>query len=337
MNAAAAILAFRWLIRDTFRQARASGLSWLLLAASALCILVCLSVGVSGDQVLHRPGENAEFLSRVDGQADPSVAGASGANVVSGELTLGFGALKVPMGRDGPDAVHFLQLLLAGGVADTAGILLALIWTAGFLPAFLEPGTVLVILAKPLPRWTLLLGKYLGVLAFVAFQAAVFVVGTWLALGLKTGVWEPGYLLCVPLLLLHFGVFFSFSVFLAVWLRSTIACAVGSLGFWLLCWGVNYARHTVVALPHLDVTLAPLPTIVQATAEAGYWMLPKPADFGILLFQGLQAGNCFSSVPVFAEVQALGAFHPELSVLASLLFSVVMLFSAAWQLASGDS
>ena len=37
------------------------------------------------------------------------------------------------------DAVHFVQTWLAGWIADTAGILLALLWTAGFLPTFLEP------------------------------------------------------------------------------------------------------------------------------------------------------------------------------------------------------
>jgi hypothetical protein len=336
MNVSAAIYAFRWLIRDTFRQACASGLCWIMLSGSALCILVCLSAGVSGEQPLHRPGETAEFLPGGDPQADPAIAGASGVDVVSGELTLGFGAFKVPLGRDAPDAIRFLQLLLAGGVADTAGILLALVWTAAFIPTFLEPGTALVLLAKPLPRSILLFGKYLGVLAFVAAQSALFVVGTWVALGVKTGVWQPTYLLCVPLLLLHFGVFFSFSAFLAVWLRSTIACAVGSLGFWLLCWGVNYARHAAVALPHLDPGFPPLPSLMQVTVEAGYWLLPKPADFGMLLYQGLQAGNYFGIPPVITQVQALGAFYPELSVLTSVIFGVGMLFSAACQLSSGD-
>ena len=59
-------------------------------------------------------------------------------------------------------------------MADAVGLLLALLWTASFLPTFLEPAAVAVLLAKPVPRWQLLVGKFAGVLAFVAFQAARF-------------------------------------------------------------------------------------------------------------------------------------------------------------------
>ena len=55
-------------------------------------------------------------------------------------------------------------------MADTLGLMLTLIWTAGFLPSFLEGRNICVLLAKPAPRWVLLVGKYVGVLAFVLFQ-----------------------------------------------------------------------------------------------------------------------------------------------------------------------
>ena len=84
-----------------------------------------------------------------------------------------------------------------------------------------------MLLAKPVPRWLLLAGKFVGVLAFVALQGSLFVGGTWLALGVRTGVWDAAYFLCVPLLLLHFAVFFSFSAMLAVATRSTVACVLG--------------------------------------------------------------------------------------------------------------
>src|SRR6185295_4846325 len=97
------------------------------------------------------------------------------------------------------------QLVLAGGVADTLGLLLALIWTAGFLPGFLEGRSVSVLLAKPVPRWKLLAGKYVGVLSFILAHAVVFVGGTWLAIGLRTGIWDSSYFWAVPILLVHFA------------------------------------------------------------------------------------------------------------------------------------
>ena len=63
------------------------------------------------------------------------------------------------------------ELILAGGIAGTFGLLLTLVWTAGFVPTFLDPSAASVLLAKPSPRWQLLLGKYFGVLAFVGFQS----------------------------------------------------------------------------------------------------------------------------------------------------------------------
>ena len=116
-------------------------------------------------------------------------------------MTLAFGAVSFPVGRERRDAVRFLELILAGGVAGTLGLLLALVWTAGFVPTFLEPSAASVLLAKPVARWQLLLGKYLGVLTFVGFQVVLFVVLTWLALGVRTDVWDLTYWWCIPLLL----------------------------------------------------------------------------------------------------------------------------------------
>lgn len=334
MNLPAIIYTSRWLIRDTFRQSRASGIFWFMLAVSGLCILVCMSVGTTDNQSVRQASEPPEFLPRSTSEADKAKAG--GIPVVKGQLTVAFGAFRIPLGRDAADAIHFVQLLLAGAVADAAGILLALIWTAGFLPAFLDPDAAIVLLAKPIPRWGLLFGKFLGVVAFVAFQAVVFILGTYVALGVVTGYWDAGYLLCFPVLLLHFGVFFSFTTLLAVWMRSTALCVVGSILFWLLCWGMNFGHHVLVALPHLDPNVPALPAWLQGLTEAGYWFLPKPADLGILLSDLLKAGTHFGGVQAFAEVQKMGAFFPELSVLSDVIFGAVLLAASAWQLASTD-
>src|SRR4029079_1305844 len=115
----------------------------------------------------------------------------SGVIVADGDFSLAFGAIKVPVARDTKAPIHFFELILAGGVAGTLGLMLTLIWTAGFLPSFLEGRNISVLLAKPGPGWCLLLGKYFGVLMFVLFTAVVFVGGTWTAIGLRTGFWDP--------------------------------------------------------------------------------------------------------------------------------------------------
>jgi ABC-type transport system involved in multi-copper enzyme maturation permease subunit len=346
MSLAEVIYVLRWLVRDTFRQARASGVFWLMLGVSALSILVCASVGVSGTQVPHDPHSIPEYLSEPARQPRETAeqyqkrlaefraqAEKSRMVIKKSKLTLAFGAIDIDMARQPDEVVSFLQLLLAFGVADTGGLMLALLWTAGFLPTFLEPSAAAVLLAKPTPRWLLLVGKYFGVLVFVAFQAIIFVGGTSLALLLRTGEWNWAYALGVPLLLLlHFAIFYGFSAFLAVCTRNTVACLFGSILFWFVCWGMNFGRHAIVVTPEFET----MPATFRYTVEAGYWVLPKPADFGMLLANALHADQDFAPAGVLLAVQQQGHLAAELSVLSSLLFTAVILSLAARQLTTTD-
>jgi ABC-type transport system involved in multi-copper enzyme maturation permease subunit len=320
-----------WLVRDTFAQSLASGIGWLLFGLSTVCIIVCLSASVSAPTRLGPPGQNPDYLPRFDREAhDSHKLKQSGVAVAGGSLRLAFGAIRVPVARDGPGAVHFLQLVLAAGVADTLGLLLTLVWTAGFLPGFLDPRAVAVLLAKPISRSTLLLGKYVGVLAFVAAQAVYFVAGTWLALAIRTGVWDAVYLRAIPLLLLHFAIFFSFSLLLAVCTRSTVVCVFGSIAFWGICWAINFGRHAVAAVSDLT-TQGSFSAPVVWLADICYWLFPKPVDLGRLVFDALGAGSSFRfPLGVGAGVSLW------LSVLTSLLFTGYVLFAAARQFARAD-
>ncbi|MCE9534079.1 MAG: ABC transporter permease [Planctomycetes bacterium] len=336
MNLPVILLTIKWMIRDTFRQSLASRLFWVLLGFSFICILFCLSVHIEGGskKLDSVPGEDPFGLPANDPVVEKlgkeKVQG-EGVDVLGSKLYLGFGLFQATAGRDRTDAVRFLQVWLAGAVADTAGIFLVLIWTAGFLPTFLEPNQITVLLAKPVPRWTLVIGKYLGVLGFVFVQVTFFVLGTWLALGVKTGVYDPLYLLTIPISVMHFGIFFSFSVLLAVWTRSTVVCVFGSLLFWVICWGLNFGRHAV------EVYQLPGMTPVGRTVlEVSYWTLPKPGDMSLILFDALKASGFSAGVQEFHKLKNEGKFQPELSLMASMLFAVVMLAIAARELETTD-
>jgi ABC-type transport system involved in multi-copper enzyme maturation permease subunit len=337
------------LIRDTFRQANASGICWMMLAVTAICVGLCLSVGVSGDVALYSddepalflppPGPDAPFGKTAASQkgvtsleTDPDRAGRDGIKTIGGRVTLAFGAVAFPVTRDRAEAVQFLELLLGGGFAGTFGLLLALVWTAGFVPAFLEPSAASVLLAKPLTRWQLLLGKYVGVLTFVGFQVVLFVVLTWLALGVRTQVWNMTYWWCIPLLLLQFAIFYSFSVLLAVMTRSTVACVFGSVLIWLLAWGINHG--CVMARGVLGPQYLPAGT--RTLAEVAYWVFPKPIDAGLILFNALHAENHFEKPVIFKLLESGQGFSPHLSILSSLALTVVLLALATFEFNAKD-
>jgi hypothetical protein len=322
------LTAICWLVRDTFRQSIAHGVFTVLLAVSAVSIATCLTLSVTGRPTLWQGDESPDFLSRNDSEADDTEKlKSSGVIVADGQLTLAFGAIEVPLARDTASAVHFVELVLAGGVADTLGLLLTLIWTAGFLPSFLEGRNISVLLAKPAPRWVLLLGKYLGVLAFVLFQSVVFVGGTWLAIGVRTGFWDPTYLLAIPLLLLQFSIFFAFSVLLAVWTHNAVVCVFGSIVFWCVAWSLNFGRHLLMTAGDM-VSTSVRSSYLSGVIDFGYWILPKPADMGLLLYNALDAGNDFGSVLDAGALEAQG-FSMLLSVLSSAAFGLFVLVASA--------
>jgi ABC-type transport system involved in multi-copper enzyme maturation permease subunit len=338
VNARFNLVTLTQLIRDTFRQSCASGVCWMMMVVTAICVVLCLSVTVWDDQALEGGDEPVLFLPKSMSIAvtsklaampkvgaalrvDPDVASRDGIEMLSGRMSLAFGAVSFPVSRARRDAVYFLELVLAWGVAGTFGLLMALVWTAGFLPSFLEPSAASVLLAKPVSRWQLLLGKYVGVLTFVGFQVVLFVVLTWLALGIRTNVWNMTYLWSIPLLLLQFAIYYSFSLLLAVISRSTVACVFGSVLYWLLAWGINYGY--VMARGAMEAQYLPSGTL--ALAEVAYWIFPKPIDAGLILFNTLGALGNFEKPTVFTLLESGQAFSPCLSIFSSVLLTASLL------------
>jgi ABC-type transport system involved in multi-copper enzyme maturation permease subunit len=343
------------MVRDTFRQSLASRTFWLTVALIGLCILLCLSVRLVGFTATTPAGE----IERVT----PSGAPFIGQTNQRGYMEVAFGLIRVDMPRDAADMTSYLHELLALYLGGVIGMLLIVLWTSGFLPEFLDPRSAALLLAKPVPRWALLLGKYVGVVCFVILQICFFVLGTWAALGIRSGYWHPAYLLTIPSLVLEFAILYSFSTLLAVWTRSTVICLFGTLLLWGSCAAVSAAR-----LAPRDPESKPGSSARVLAVEASYWILPKPADPMLMLGDFLNevrnpppppgdptfatrswavwawagprrtvADCCFiarvASVPPGTEpkVPTGRVAQAELSFVTSLLFSAGVLGLASWR------
>jgi ABC-type transport system involved in multi-copper enzyme maturation permease subunit len=259
----------------------------------------------------------------------------------AGRVSLLFGVMSYDFARTAEHEVRFLLGIFASWIAGTVGILMTLVWTAGFLPESLHPNAASVLLAKPVPRWLFLFGKYVGVLCFVALHATIFFLGTWLAIGLRTELWYPAYLLGIPLLVFHFAVIFSVSVLFAVLFRSTTACVVGTIAFWLVCYAINYGRHFAVAYADLNPGAPALSDFTLFLSDLGYWLLPKPADFTILFEIALDLASTkvtLTTQQPFAAVldESKSLFHPLLIIASSCLFPIFALWASASHLAKTD-
>src|SRR5687767_13272080 len=102
LNFSSALNVLRWLTWDTFRQAIAARVFWVMLVVSATAVLFCASVGIKGGRVQRLPDEPTEFLPRGAG-LDPAERERHGVFEVQGEMTLAFGAVRVPHARDAND------------------------------------------------------------------------------------------------------------------------------------------------------------------------------------------------------------------------------------------
>lgn len=328
MDAPAALYALRWLVHDTFRQTLSSRVFWFFLGFSLFFMVFCLGIQVEGGA-----------LKDVNELVTPKDEPIAESKAPPGRVSMLFGVMSYHFTRQAKDEVHFLLSILASWIAGTIGVLMALVFSAGFVPDSLHPSAASVMLAKPVPRWLLLAGKYLGVVCFIALHAAIFFVGTWLALGLRTNIWDANYLMGIPLLIFHFAVIFACSVMLAVLFRSTTACVVGGVLFWIVCYGINYGRHFAVTYEDLNPGGIALPSFTMLLSELGYWLLPKPADFTLLMEQSLNLGAGMGTLEdqqPFKQVLEKGAFHPLLIIFSSCLFPILALWAAASHLAKTD-
>jgi len=112
-----------------------------------------------------------------------------------------------------------------------------------------------------------------------------------------------------------------------------VASVIGSILFWLMCWGMNFGRHAFFLEPQLQEAGT---GAMGFLVEMCYWVTPKPADMGLVLFDVMAGDGYFGRVLDVQKLDAAGGFHPELSILTSMLATVGILGLAAIQFRNTD-
>ena len=100
------------------------------------------------------------------------------------------------------------------------GLLIAILVTANMVPETFEPGSLNLLLSKPISRWGLYTAKFVGGCVFIALCAGYLFLGVWVWLGLAMEVWDRAILLSIPLYVIVFAIYFSVSAFVGLlWRR----------------------------------------------------------------------------------------------------------------------
>lgn len=131
-------------------------------------------------------------------------------------------------------------------LVGVVGVFVAILVTSPVIPQMFEPGSINLLLSKPVQRSAVYLAKFFGGCAFILLNVGYLCLGLWLILGLRFGIWNRGMLLCIPIFLFLFTIYYSVSTFTGVIWKSAVVSVVLCICLWLACFLVGAIKVNVM-------------------------------------------------------------------------------------------
>ncbi len=185
------------------------------------------------------------------------------------------------------------------------GLFLSIFAVSGLIPSILEKGTVEFFLSRPIKRYELLWGEFLGGTFVIFLNISFLVISTWLIIGAYLGDWGLHFLIIIPLITLAFMVFYSIIILMGIKWQSSVAAMMTAYLIFIALSPILHAKDTVLLL--LDGALW------KYLITGLYYIIPQTADLaGITAFVAL--GKSVNSIlPVLVTfVQILVYFFLSL-------------------------
>jgi ABC-type transport system involved in multi-copper enzyme maturation permease subunit len=257
------------------------------------------------------------------------------------ETALFYGLLWLPAEFRAPLGVqvHLIMNAIVNRMGAGLAMLISTLITAFFIPNMLQKGTVDLLLVKPISRPTLLLCKFVGGLTFMFLNTVPIIVGIWLVVGLRAGLWVNGFLLSILVLTFQFAVYYSCSTLFAVLTRSPIVAILMTALLWLILFVVGVLYAQVEFNRKVGGPAGSWPTWLNTTIETVHFVLPRIHDLDSLnqklVLDDLPA---ISADPTEREMirKIFESYHWGETLTVSCLFIAVMLGLACWRFSSID-
>lgn len=168
--------------------------------------------------------------------------------------------------------LDLVMSLFINGFVGILGIFVAILVTSPIIPQTFNPGAIDLLLSKPISRSLLYLTKFLGGCTFTLINGAYLIGGLWLLLGLRFGQWNDKLLLCIPVFMFLFAIYYAVSALAgAIW-KNAIVSVVITILFWGACFTVGNVKGVVEAAllsPRRLVKLVPAGKDLIAANERG--------------------------------------------------------------------
>ena len=175
-----------------------------------------------------------------------------------------------------------------GGIAlmlFSGGIFLSLFATSSLIPSLLQPGFVDIFLSKPVSRFQILTGRFIGAVAIVAFNIFYLVIFSGLILSVKSGIWNWGFLWSAVLIVVTFAILFSLMTLLGMISRS------GPLSL-MVTYFILFISPLLLARDQIYALLSS--RYYGYFFDGLYYFLPKTAQMAVIT-QNLVSGQSVSS------------------------------------------
>ena len=198
------------------------------------------------------------------------------------------------------------------------GVLLALFLTCNHIPAMVREGWGGLLIAQPVSRSTLLLGRAFGSVTVISIGVAYLVVGSWAVLRIKTGLGSTGFLFAGLTILLVYSICYSATILAGIITRNGPVSGMVGLMAWIAGHAV-YPFHAYTEWQALAFSPGWRRQVGTAFAEGLYWTFPKS--------QGMW------QVAVAAAQNEPVSFLP---ILYSIPFAALCMFLACWWFARSD-
>ncbi len=191
------------------------------------------------------------------------------------------------------------------GFLYTVGMGLAIFASAGLISAVFEPGRVELLLSKPVKRYHLLLGRYVGNLLIVAANLFYLVLGFWLIFGWKTSVWRPHLLLAAIVTLAVFSVMLAFILLTAVLYESAAVSILATFALAVLS-SVLAGKSMFERLLSSEIS--------RDIVRGLYYLFPKLPDSANIMMSIIMSKPIGSWMPLWSTA----------------IFGIVMLGAGLW-------
>ncbi len=247
-----------------------------------------------------------------------------------------FGAFTLSRNTSLGDILFTVQDQIVNGIGAAVTLLISVIITAFFIPNLMRKGSLDLIVAKPISRFWLLLFKYIGGLTFIFLVSTFTIGGVWLVLGIRSGYWNPEFLVVIPVLTFTFAILYALSTFLGVLTRNAIVAILLTCLFAAFLYVVGFAKSTLDLLRTDEKIKDDIPKWVEWTVDGLNNCLPRYKDLDklttkLLANSLLTTGEIRQGAVDRLEYPSWGS-----TIGVSMGFIVLMLLLSYWRFATRD-